>query len=227
MKAIKDVTIAMLLSAILAIILIPGIAAAQEEAIPSLRLDRLPILPAFVGQTHAPAAEPSEYKVETVLDGLSFPWALAVLPNGDLILAERRNGLKIFSNGKLSEPLNGLPAASEYPNYPAFGWFDVALDPDFEANRWVYFSYYAVAGDDPEARGIARVSRARLSQDQMSFEDLEIIIDGNGTQEIHFAKDGTLMVVGSGSFDNDPQDLGVATGKLLRVNPNEIGRAHV
>jgi hypothetical protein len=43
MKAIKDVTIAMLLSAILAIILIPGIAAAQEEAIPSLRLDRLPI----------------------------------------------------------------------------------------------------------------------------------------------------------------------------------------
>ena len=53
----------------------------------------------------------------------------------------------------------------------------------------------------------------------MSLTDLEVIIDGNGTQEIHFAKDGTLMVVGSGKFPvDDPQDPGVALGKLLRVN---------
>jgi glucose/arabinose dehydrogenase len=219
MISTRNVANTALFSAVFTVILLTGSVRAQEDSLPILRLDRIPASPAFLGQTRAAAARPSEYKVQTVLSGLSFPWALSFLPDGDIILTERRNGLRILdASGKLSEPLGGMPVVSEHPKYPSFGWFDVALDPDFSTNRWVYFSYYAVAGDDPEAPGIARVGRARLSKDNMSLEDFEVIVDGKGTQEIHFASDGTLMVAGAGNFSADPQDLNLANGKLLRVN---------
>jgi len=220
MSAMKDRTHMIILSVVLSVILMPGLGYAQEEDLPSLRVDRLPTLPAFVGQTHAPAAEPSTYQVETLLSGLSFPRGMAVLPTGDILLTEeRRNGLRIFSaDGKLSEPLSGMPAVSQHPNYPSFGWFEVVVDPYFTVTRRIYFSYYAMAGDDPEAPGIARVARARLSQDHMRLEDLEVILDGKGTQEIHFAPDGTLMITGEGDFSADPQALSGLNGKILRIN---------
>ncbi|MBT5874755.1 MAG: PQQ-dependent sugar dehydrogenase [Candidatus Latescibacteria bacterium] len=192
---------------------------AQEESLPVVRIDRIPTSPAFAGQTRAPAARESAYKVESVVSELSFPWAFAFLPDGDIIIVERRIGLRIFGgDGTLSPPLSGIPAASEYPDYPSFGWFDVALDPDFQTNRLLYFSYYAADENDPEAAGTATVARARLREDKMGVENPEVVLRGFGTQEIHFSPNGSLLVSGAGDFNVDnPQDPANANGKLLRV----------
>lgn len=190
----------------------------DTERKPVLKLDRIPSAPAFAGQTRAPAALPSDYRVETLLHGLSAPWALAFLPDGSMIINEYTGAMRIFdTSGKLSEPLAGLPEISHE------GWaglFDIALDPDFRQNRYIYFSYTAGSGN-AQSPNIPRVARARLNRKEMRIEDVEIIVDGYGFQEIHFAPDGKLLVSGAiTTSGGDSQDLHTFYGKLLRVNPD-------
>jgi len=193
----------------------PKAAGQESENIPTMKLDRIAASPAFAGQTQAPVAGPSAYIVETVASGLSTPWALAFLPDGDILVNEYSGAMRIIDrSGKVSPPLAGLPEISTQ------GWaglFDLALDPDFEDNAQVYFSYTA-PGAGEGAANIHRVARARLDREGHRLTNVEVIVDGFGGQELHFAPDGTLLVSGQGGSDGNPQDLGSATGKILRLN---------
>jgi len=189
---------------------------AQEEQLPVLRVDRIPSAPAFSGQTRAPAAEESTYEVESIASGLSSPWALAFLPSGEILINEYVGNMRILdTKWQLSEPLRGLPEMSHE------GWaglFDVALDPDFANNQLVYFSYTGNP-EDPDGNNIPRVGRGRLDRANLQIVDTEIIVEGAGSQEIHFTPDGMLLVSGAGDvFTEDAQDMGITFGKLLRVN---------
>lgn len=191
---------------------------AQEEQLPVFRVDRIPSAPAFSGQTRAAAADTSTYEVESVASGLSSPWALAFLPGGEILINEYVGNMRILdADGKLSDPLTGLPKMSHE------GWaglFDVALDPDFANTRLVYFSYTGKP-EGPDGENIPRVGRGRLDRANLRIVDTEIIVDGAGSQEIHFAPDGKLLVSGAGDvFTEDAQDMSITFGKLLRINPD-------
>lgn len=182
---------------------------------PVLKLDRIPSSPAFAGQTRAPAAPRSTYNVATVATGLSTPWALAFLPDGAFLVNEYTSGQMriIKADGTVSVPIAGLPEISHE------GWaglFDVAPDPRFDTNRRIYFSYTAPSGDT-EAPNIPRVARGRLDIDNLRLEDVEVIVDGDGQQELHFGADGTLYLSGA-AVVGDGQDLQSHAGKLLRIN---------
>ena len=43
------------------------------------------------------------------LASLSEPWGMAWLPDGRLLITEKPGRLRIYSEGKLSEPISGLP----------------------------------------------------------------------------------------------------------------------
>ncbi len=97
--------------------------------------------PAFPGQTDAPAAEESTYRVEVITEELSNPWAVAFLPDGNFLVSERAGTLRTVSpDGSVSEPIAGVPGVKIVA---AQGFHDVVLDPDFELNRLVYFTYFA------------------------------------------------------------------------------------
>ncbi len=187
--------------------------AQDEDQKPTLKLDRIASSPAFLGQTRAPMAEKSSYSVETVVGGLTTPWALAFLPASEILINEYSGSMRILrADGTLSDPLSGLPELSHE------GWaglFDVALDPDFARNQLVYFSYTAPSGD-PDSPNIPRVARGRLDREQLCLADVEVIVDGAGWQELHFAPDGKLLVSGTGA--GEAQELAVTSGKLLRIN---------
>ena len=193
-----------------------GAVQAQDENPPTLKLDRIMSLPAFAGQTRAPAAEPSDYSVESVVGGLSLPWALAFLPDDEILLTEYATGnMRVLqSDGRLSGPVSGLPEISHE------GWaglFDLTLDPGFQQNRLIYFSYTAPSGN-PESPNIPRVARGRFDREAMQILEIEVLLDGDAWQEMHFGNDGMLLVSGTGA--GEAQDLGAANGKLLRVNPD-------
>lgn len=194
----------------------PAFAQDDEPELPVLRLDRIPAAPAFAGQTRAPSANASNYSVETVVPGLATPWALAFLPNGEILINEYTGNMRILdARGKLSAPIAGLPEISHE------GWaglFDLALDPDFAANHLVYFSYTGISRE-PDGKNVPRVARGRLDRDKLRLHDVEDIVDGSGSQELHFAVDGKLMVSGAGdSQTGDAQDMHVTIGKTLRLN---------
>ena len=51
-----------------------------------------------------------DYRIVTVVEGLVNPWAMAFLPNGDMLVTERPGRLRIVRDGKLLEsPVEGLP----------------------------------------------------------------------------------------------------------------------
>ena len=197
------------------LVFVATLALAQEDQLPTLKLDRIPATPAFAGQTRAPAAAASLYQVETIASGLSTPWALQFLPDGAVLISEYTGSMRIVQrDGSLSAPLDGLPTLSHE------GWaglFDLTLDPDFANNHRVYFSYTAPPLDAGGAN-VPRVARARLNRQEHRLDDVEVIIDGFAWQELLFAPDGTLLVSGTG--DGESQDLASPSGKLLRIQPD-------
>ena len=212
MRRMRPIVICALLSAIVC-----SRGVAQEE-LPTLKIDRLPAQPAFAGQTRAPAADASVYSVEVVAGGLTSPRAMAFLPDGGILIAEFPGKMRIVDAGTIGAPLTGLPAISTE------GWaglFDAVLDPDFASNRRIYFSYTVADGVDEtgEPRNRHRVAVARLDSEALTLTDVEVIVDGFGGQELHFAPDGSLLVSGAGNvFTDDAQDTAITFGKLLRLN---------
>jgi len=186
----------------------------EPDPLPTLKLDRVPTSPAFAGQTRAPAAEISSYRVETIASGLTMPWALAFLPDQSILINEYVGNMRIVrADGGVTAPLQGLPEISSE------GWaglFDLVLDPDFEDNSQLYFSYTAPS-NDPDSPNIPRVARATLDSKNLRLENVEVIVDADGQQELFMAPDGTLFLSGASS-QGDGQDLSSHAGKILRIH---------
>lgn len=198
--------------------------------------------PAFPGQTEAPPpATESRYSVEVIADGLIGPWAVAFLPSGEFLVTERRGALRIVTrDGTISAPIEGVPPVKVVA---AQSFHDIALDPDFENNRFIYFTYFAPPKGE-EARewpiehyynevwdkslrerrvmelGSERVARARLSEDLRRLEDLDVLIEAHVERRIVFANDGTMFVTGADAFRFYDSDLDGIEGRTFVDNPD-------
>jgi glucose/arabinose dehydrogenase len=157
--------------------------------------------------------------VVTVADGLEHPWGLAFLPDGRMLVTERPGRLRLVgADGQVSEPLAGVPEV--YENGQG-GLLDVALDPDFPANRLVYLSFSEPGGEG----GGTAVARGKLGSDRL--DNVEIIwrqqpkLDSGhhfGSRLV-FLKDGTLIVtLGDRNRREFIPDMKAQIGKLVRIN---------
>src|SRR5687768_12509026 len=68
---------------------------------------------------------------------LDNPWGMAYLPDGRLLVTEKPGRLRIYADGRLSDPIRGVPAVAYREQG---GLLDVAVDPYFARNRYVYLS---------------------------------------------------------------------------------------
>ena len=111
--------------------------------------------PAFPGQTRAPARTLGVvFRVVPVATGLQNPWGLAFLPDGRMLVTERPGRLRVVTAaGALSEPVAGLPAVDARGQG---GLLDISLDPDFAANKRLYWSYA-----EPRDGGVNNTAVAR------------------------------------------------------------------
>ena len=97
-------------------------------------------------RSDAPEVDASAYEVETIAQGLSYPWDIAFLPGGDVLITERSGALRLIRDGALREaPVAGAPEV--YFEGQA-GLFDVEPAPDFAASAVVYLTYAQGDGDE-------------------------------------------------------------------------------
>ncbi len=161
-------------------------------------------------------------EVTKVAGGLDHPWAVEVLPDGAYIVTERPGRLRIIRDGKVGEPVSGLPKV--YAEGQG-GLLDVALAPDFAGSRRLYFTA-SIPG--PGGQGTALFS-ATLAPDEDRLEDLVKLFQMNRftETEVHFgsriaiAADGSLFFgIGErGEMDRaqDPRDH---AGSILHIEPD-------
>ena len=184
--------------------------------------------PAFPGQTDAPERKSNvAFDVVTVADGLQNPWALAFLPNGRLLVTERPGRMRVVAaDGKLSEPIPGLPAVDARGQG---GLLDVTLDPSFATNGLVYWSY-AEPGDGMNNTAVARGrfvdgAQPRLESVQVIYRQRPQI---NSRQHfgsrLVFGRDGMLFIAQGDRSVNEgrmqSQRLDGLIGKIVRLNPD-------
>lgn len=81
----------------------------------------------------------AEQRQETVIEGLEFPWSLAFLPDGGMLVTEKPGRLRLIDEAGLrAEPVSGLPDVL-YSGQG--GLLDVVLHPDFATNHLVYLTW--------------------------------------------------------------------------------------
>lgn len=189
------------------------------------------------GQTSAPAADtlgagPWNYdtyehgthiRVSVVTKGLSHPWSIAFLPNGDMLLTERAGRLRLVHDGKLDpDPIQGISGLS------IDQLFDIALHPDFSKNHFVYLTYMKKAARPDGSKGYwATTALARGRFEGNELKDVKDIfladawqpLRGGDGSRVVFAPDGKLFFASSHRRNEKlPQDPNSDVGKILRLN---------
>ena len=157
-----------------------------------------------------------EFQVVQVATGLRYPWSLAFLPDGDLLVTERAGYLKRIDAQGSIQVINGLPTISAFNQG---GLLDVVLDTSFAQNQRIYFSYSQLDGGYRTA-----VARAQLSDNQLNGVQIIFTMNKPSTGSTHFGSrlamlsDGDLVVtLGDRGERNRAQDPSDHAGSVLRI----------
>jgi glucose/arabinose dehydrogenase len=180
----------------------------------------LSMVSAFISTASAATSSAAGYKIETVAEGLDYPWSIAFLPNGDYLVALRVGEVRrVSAAGEVGEPLTGLPAT-----YVASqgGYFDIMLDPDFASNQSIYLSF---------AHGTASENGTRIIKGELNdtaVENIQTLFTVSPLKDtpVHyggkmmFLADGTLMMTTGDGFEyrEAAQDKFSLLGKIIRIN---------
>ena len=145
----------------------------------------------------------------TPIKGLSRPFSIAFLPDGNMLVTERAGRLRIVRNGVVDpRPIAGVP---EVLDQRLKGLQDIALHPRFTENRLIYFTYYKLK---PGEKDVATATLARARWDGgAALSDVKDI----------FVSDAWCATPSAAriAFDRDGRTLFMAIGVPIRLNrPN-------
>jgi glucose/arabinose dehydrogenase len=159
----------------------------------------------------------------TVVADFQEPWAMTFLPDGRLLVTEKKGALKLYEIGGEAQRITGVPKVS-YGGQGGLG--DIVLHPQFASNGLVYLSY-AEPGDGGTSG--AAVVRAKLALDERgggTLQDAKVIwrqvpkVSGQGHygHRIVFSPDGLLFITSGERQQFDPaQDMQSNLGKIVRL----------
>lgn len=190
-----------------------------RRLIPSVASSAALIVATVIGSIAPAQADSTGYKLDTLAEGLAFPWSLAFLPEGQLLVTQRGGELRyIDTEGKVSAAISGTPSA--YVKSQG-GLFDVLLAPDFTTSRTLYLS---LAAGTPESN-TTQIVRGQLHG--MAFTNAEVIFEVAQRKDtpVHYggriAWDSTghlLLTTGDGfNYREEAQNPASQMGKTLRM----------
>jgi len=169
-----------------------------------------------------------QMEMEVVAEGLDIPWAIDFIDRDRFLVTERPGRLRIIENGRLLEkPVQNTPKV--VPEGQG-GLMDVALDPQYEQNGWIYLAYsHAIEGQGDSKRppAMTRIVRGRIRDH--TWTDQQVIYeaphDTYRTTRHHygcrivFDQQGYLyFVIGDRGAKQQAQELDKPNGKIHRIH---------
>jgi glucose/arabinose dehydrogenase len=177
--------------------------------------------------------------VDVLTRDVQSPWSIVFLPNGDMLFTERAGRLRVIRDGELNpNEIEGLP---EINNSSIGGLMGLALHPDYEQNRLIYFAYSKANPDDAAELALA-VARARWNGGTAldNVEDIFVAdkdwysasmsgennrccgqgpYSGSYGARIAFDEDSRLYITsGDRNWGERAQDPQSHIGKIIRLN---------
>jgi type 1 glutamine amidotransferase len=123
------------------------------------------------------------------------PTEMTILPNLDILVAQRRGEILLYKNGDSTVNQVGLLDVYWKTDVPRVnaeeGLMGLKADPDFENNHWVYAFY------SPKEGSVNRLSRFKFENDQWDMGSEQIIL------EFYSQRDICCHTGGSIAFDKD------------------------
>lgn len=162
-----------------------------------------------------------DFRTETIAEGLAHPWSLAFLPDGSFLVTERGGTMqRISPDGQNRASIENVPVVVARNQG---GLLDVVLDPDYDENRMIYFSY---VGRGQGGHG-TEVARAVLTMRNNRLSRIEKIFSAKPKMRsnVHFGSrllvlpDDTLLVtLGDRYRRDDAQNPENHLGALVRIH---------
>jgi glucose/arabinose dehydrogenase len=155
----------------------------------------------------------------TVLARLAWPYGLAFLPNGDLLVSQRTGELRRIPKGTTEQRVvSGGPVAVVPKTAGVHGYMSIAVHPAFAQNQTLYIAYTKPLAEN---RRTTAVARARYVDGHL--EDTVDLFVGEaltgGPAAVAMTPDAKLWIAttttGDGMSSQDPASL---AGKVLRLN---------
>ncbi len=176
----------------------------------------------------AQVVQPSSIKLQVteLNNSLQSPWGLAFLPDGRMLVTERKGTLKLlYANGQMLALIQGVP---EVNSEGQGGLLDVVLDPAFAVNQRIYLTFSESDASNANRTGTA-VLRASLNIADSKLKDGVLIYrqlpkvnsSGHFGSRLVFDRNGHLFVTlgdrQSRSERVHAQDLTRGNGKVVRI----------
>lgn len=164
-----------------------------------------------------------QLSAELWLDGLDFPWALEFIDRDTALVTEIDGSLFLVKNGqKPDQPVAGTPKVFRSGQG---GLLDVAIDPEYRDNGWIYLSYsHRLEG--LADRSMTRIVRGRIRDN--AWIDQQVLFEARSEHylqtyhhygsRIQFDRNGYLYFsVGDRGRGDQAQDLTRPNGKIHRI----------
>lgn len=161
-----------------------------------------------------PPADGAPEVVETIATGLTAPWGLAFLPDGDAVVTERDTARVLLIGGSAPYAVTEIGTIGEAAPQGEGGLLGVAVSPSFDRDRTLYFY---VSTDRDNRIVTAKLDKGGLSRTNPILTGIPLgaIHDGG---RIAFGPDGYLYASTGETGEPDlAQDLDSLGGKILRV----------
>lgn len=181
--------------------------------------------PTFSKSLAQPAITTTKFTATQLLDGLDQPWAVAWLPNGDLLITGRTGQLLRVTADFKSKPtaIRGLPTNIAVDGQG--GLLDVAVHPNHRDNKLIYLSYSESVSDSFMSASGTALARARLNGNTLS--DLQVLFRMQPASRggrhfggrILFAGDDTVfLTLGDRGSEERAQKAKDHAGSVIRLH---------
>jgi glucose/arabinose dehydrogenase len=165
--------------------------------------------------------------VEIIAEGLEVPWSIDFLDKEHALVTERPGRIRQLLKGRLlPEPVRGTP---DVLNEGQGGLLDVAVDPQYAENGWIYLAYsHALETQAGKSRppAMTRIVRGRLKDN--TWTDRQVIYEAPhetyrttrhhyGCRIVFDRKGHLFFGIGDRGAMDQAQQLNRPNGKIHRI----------
>ncbi|MFL5731959.1 MAG: PQQ-dependent sugar dehydrogenase [Chloroflexia bacterium] len=162
---------------------------------------------------------PPGVQVQTLIEGMNQPVAMAFDPVGRLFYTEKTGAVRLFANGTLQpNPVINY----NVDNCSERGLLGIAIDPNFSQNHYIYIYYTQGSSCGATENRVARfVENNGVGSNSVDIFSSPQTAGNHDGGNIHFGPDGKLYVsIGENATPANSQDVTARNGKLHRINPD-------